>query len=141
MNTRKIRKITVASENDLSCEPYYRRLWLATKNIDIPQREWLNEISNALRDFDGIIVNEYGRRYPIPDVDEVFGDDPDVRWMSYYLKPDHSGKLLPIEAGNSTAFNYSTSTSKSNIHGLVITLRGKQLRYEVVWYMNSKLIM
>ncbi len=92
MTLRKNQKITVATTETLACEHYYRRLWIATRNMSIPRREWLNEIADALRDYDGMIVDDYERRFSIPLVDEVFGDDPDMRWISYYMRPDDSGE-------------------------------------------------
>jgi len=39
----------------------------------------------------GLIRYLSGEPYPIPFVDDVFGDDLDVRWMSDYLVTDESG--------------------------------------------------
>jgi len=91
MTLGKNQKIVVASTEIFASGHYYRRLWIATRNISIPRREWLNEIADALRDYDGMILDEYERRFCIPLVDEVFGDDPDMRWISYYMRPDNSG--------------------------------------------------
>lgn len=92
MSRRKNNKITVANEKMLASEHYQKRLWIATRNKPIPRREWLDEIADALRDYDGMIVNEYGRKFSIPEVDETFGDDLDMRWIAYYMRPDHSGE-------------------------------------------------
>lgn len=84
--------IVVASPKDLQTKHYYRRLWLATKNIKIVRRDWLDEIADAIRDYDGVILNESGHDFEIGDIDEIFGDDPDLRWMGFYLQPDLSGE-------------------------------------------------
>jgi hypothetical protein len=52
---------------------------------------WLDAISHCfLRNGVGIEDDE-GNPFTIPDIDEAFGDDPDMRWMSYYLKDDGTG--------------------------------------------------
>jgi len=85
--------IYVATDAELTGPDYYRRLWLAVRNADIPRRGWLDAIADALRDFDGEILKESGEPYAIPLVDDVFGDDPDLRWLGYYLRADQTGKL------------------------------------------------
>jgi len=66
-------------------------LWLATKNSDAPRRVWLDELANTFRDFNGEILTPDGQPYHLPFIDDVFGDDYEMRWMGYYLKPDVSG--------------------------------------------------
>ena len=85
------RVIIVATKAELLSEPYYRRLWIATRNVGISRRDWLDEIADCFRDYDGLSRYPSGEPYPIPFVDDVFGDDPDVRWMSDYLATDESG--------------------------------------------------
>lgn len=85
--------IHVASAKELLKESYYNRLWIAVRNVPICRRDWLDEIADALRDFDGLIRHRSGETYTVPLVDDVFGDDSDMRWMGYYLKPDESGEL------------------------------------------------
>ena len=92
MNSGCNQKIVVASADLLACQHYYNRLWLATRNMSIPRREWLNEIADTFRDYNGIIIYRSGKTFTVPLVDEVFGDDPDMRWFSYYLRPDRSGE-------------------------------------------------
>tara|TARA_R110002072_G_C7549702_1_gene499103 strand:+ start:32 stop:418 length:387 start_codon:yes stop_codon:yes gene_type:complete len=75
----------------LLSEHYYRRLWLATRNICIPRREWLDELADTFRDYEGEIKTHRGLPYELPLVDDVFGDDDDMRWLGYYLKPDATG--------------------------------------------------
>ena len=91
MNYGVKRKLTLTHPATLLSEHYYRRLWLATRNVDIPRRDWLDELADTFRDFDGVIFTPNGQCYELPLVDEVFGDDTDMRWMGYFLKPDISG--------------------------------------------------
>lgn len=84
--------IVVASPAELTCKPYYRRLWLATKNLKIARRDWLDEIADALRDYNGEILDHKGNEFPIGDIDEIFGDDPDLRWMGFYLQTSNCGE-------------------------------------------------
>lgn len=83
--------IYVATKEELMNESYYRRLWMATCNIDLSRRSWLDRIANALRDYDGAIMHRCGLPYEIPCVDEAFGDDPDMRWLGYYKLSDGTG--------------------------------------------------
>lgn len=93
----KIKKVIfVATREELERKSYYRRLWIATRNVNIPRRSWLDAIADTLRDFDGLIIHRSGKAYDIPDIDNVFGDDPDLRWLGYYLQPDGSGEYPKI---------------------------------------------
>ncbi len=87
------RVIVVATQSELMNEHYYRRLWLAARNLSIPRRGWLDEIASCFCDFRGNIIYRSGEPYPIPLADDVFGDDPDMRWLSYYLNADESGTV------------------------------------------------
>ena len=85
-------KISLTHPSVLLSEHYYRRLWLATRNVKIARREWLDELADTFRDFDGEIVTPCGKPYEIPLVDDAFGDDIDMRWLGYYLQPDLTGE-------------------------------------------------
>ncbi|MCY7297295.1 hypothetical protein [Alteromonas sp. a30] len=90
----KIKNVVfVATREELESQSYYRRLWIATRNVKIPRRSWLDAIANTMRDFDGLIITRAGEVYNIPDIDAVFGDDPDLRWLGYYMQPDGSGEF------------------------------------------------
>ena len=91
MNYWAKRKITLTHPQILLSEHYYRRLWLATRNVEIARRQWLDELADTFRDFDGEITDSFDLPYELPLVDDVFGDDPDMRWLGYYLKPDLGG--------------------------------------------------
>lgn len=92
MLSQPVSVVYVATHSELMRKSYYRRLWIAARNLHIPRRAWLDEIADTLRDFDGMILYRSGIRYNIPDIDEVFGDDPDVRWLGYYFLADQYHK-------------------------------------------------
>lgn len=85
--------ITLTSPDVLRSPIYYRSLWLAVRNIDIPRRDWLEELANTFRDFEGDIQHPNTAPYHLPLIDDVFGDDLDMRWMGYYLRADKSGEF------------------------------------------------
>lgn len=59
-------KLVLTHPEVLLSEHYYRRLWLATRNVDIPRRDWLDELADAFRDYDGLIVQHNGEPYDLP---------------------------------------------------------------------------
>lgn len=91
MNQSKPKIIYVATDTQLNDPQYYRRLWLATRNIDIARRDWLDAIADAIRDFDGAIAVAPDIPYRVPCIDRTFGDDPDVRWLGYFLAANDNG--------------------------------------------------
>ncbi len=91
MISKVSRTIYVVAQNKLLTRSYYLRLWMAVRNIKISRRRWLNELADTFRDFDGLIIHPNGQPFTIPCLDETFGDDPDLRWLGYYLRPDKSG--------------------------------------------------
>lgn len=90
-NKKSVIKLTPASV--LLSEKYYRRLWLAVRNMDISRRDWLDIIADMFRDFDGEIVQEDGALYDIPLVDDVFGSDNHMRWLGYFLEADNDDAI------------------------------------------------
>jgi len=92
LSTNK-RTVYLATPQELLCESYYRRLWMATRNISIPRRDWLDEIADTFRDFNGKVLYRSGKAFYTPLVDDIFGNDPDMRWLGYYLKPDSNNNL------------------------------------------------
>lgn len=91
MNRGTKYKITLTQPSLLLSEHYYRRLWLAVRNVEIPRREWLDELADTLRDFNGVIYQTDNQIYDIPLIDDVFNDDFDMRWLGYYLEADDTG--------------------------------------------------
>ena len=92
---REKRVVFVATRAELTNQHYYRRLWIATKNINIARRDWLDELANAFRDMDDnvCVLYQSGLPYEFPEIDDVF-DDPDMRWMSNFLE-SKPVKLVP----------------------------------------------
>ena len=91
MKSRIKHSIRLTNPAMLLSEHYYRRLWLAVRNTDIARRDWLDELADTFRDYDGMILTATGLPYELPFIDDVFGDDLDMRWLGYYLKPDITG--------------------------------------------------
>ncbi|WP_158657796.1 hypothetical protein [Agarilytica rhodophyticola] len=85
------RVIYIATREELSCHCYYLRLWMAVKNINISRRLWLDELADTFRDFPGHVLQRNGHPFIIPCLDDVFGNDPDLRWLGYYLREDKTG--------------------------------------------------
>lgn len=101
MSNTKKQVIYVATDEELKDPVYYRRLWLATRNVPIPRREWLDAIADAVRDFEGDLLTRENRRYNMPCVDKTFGDDPDMRWMGHFMEstmnsdmPMHKSRIV-----------------------------------------------
>lgn len=90
MTTDNEKRVFLVTDEELDTH-YYLRLWLAGRNVSCSRRGWLNEIADALRDYDGTIWAADGEAFEIPLVDDVFGNDADMRWMSDYLRPCESG--------------------------------------------------
>ncbi len=86
------KRVFLATDAELSDNHYYLRLWLAARNVACSRRGWLNEIADTLRDYDGTIWAPNGEVYVVPLVDDVFGDDADMRWMSDYLRSCPDGE-------------------------------------------------
>lgn len=88
--------VVVARDDQLTDPQYYARLWLAARNAPITRRDWLDAIADAVRDFDGQIVYAPGIPYRIPCVDEIFGDDPEMRWLGHYLTAGDPDGTTPL---------------------------------------------
>ena len=60
----RIRKtVYVATNAELMNEHYYRRLWIAVRNISIPRRDWLDGLdglADAFRDADVELLYKSG---------------------------------------------------------------------------------
>ncbi len=93
MSNTKNKVIYVATDEELKDPSYYHRLWLETRNVPIPRRDWLDAIADAIRDFEGDILTITGQPYNIPCIDETFGDDPDIRWMGQFIAARGTGEL------------------------------------------------
>lgn len=91
MKHQTLRYLELTDPHVLLSEHYYRRLWLAVRNVDIARRDWLDELADTFRDFNGVILTPSGSIYELPFIDEAFGNDEDMRWLGYYLTPDTSG--------------------------------------------------
>lgn len=91
-------KIILTEPVLLLSEHYYRRLWLAVRNMNIPRRQWLDELADCFRDTEDNIYQANGNVYEIPFIDDAFDNDPDMRWLGYYLEADDSGRNPRIKS-------------------------------------------
>lgn len=83
----------VASDEEFKTDSYYRRLWLAVRNLGIPRRQWPEILSMflvelELKDIEVRWQND--ELYEIPFVDDLF-PDPDCRWISDFIERHESG--------------------------------------------------
>ncbi len=82
---------TIYIESDVTLKLIYWQQWMITRNVrDIgSRRDWLDEMSLTFLDCPEFGV-EYrdGTAYELPDLDEAFGDDEDMRWLSLYNECD-----------------------------------------------------
>lgn len=68
---------------------YRTRIWQPAQGFDISRVQWLDALTE-LYAYDGRIFWKNGRPFNIPEVDDVF-NDPENRWMSYFLEADSTG--------------------------------------------------
>lgn len=92
MQTKNKRIIYLSTPDEINDRHYRRRLWVAIRNVKISRRSWPEEISDTFRDFGGIVLYRGNIPYKMPDIDEVFGRDPSMRWLSYVLTPTASNE-------------------------------------------------
>ena len=85
------RVVYVCTDAEIRNEHYYRRLWLAVKNLKISRRQWLDELADCFCAFNGEVRYLSGECFQIPDLDEAFGDDCDMRWLSQYMASTSEG--------------------------------------------------
>ena len=93
MHNEAARLVYVCTDAELKLDEYYCDVWRATKNIEISRREWLDLLADCFCAFSGDIRWPSGDTYEIPMIDETFGDDPDCRWFSYFLKAGEDENL------------------------------------------------
>ena len=92
MQSKKKRIVYVATRAELMNEHYYWRLWLVIRNMLISRRNWLEELSLLFANHPDVIILYRSREtFIIPFVDDVFANDHEMRWMSYYLEQDDFG--------------------------------------------------
>ncbi len=90
-NPNQKHSIILASQKQLEDRAYYVQLWRAVRRLSISRRAWRERLADMLRDYEGELLYAPGVPYQIPFVDDIFGNDHDMRWMGYYLKADASG--------------------------------------------------
>lgn len=86
---QKHKSLTVASDYELRNPLYLSDLKRAASSSAVPRRQWRDAIAYAIDRFDrqnGVVLDSEGREWEIPDVDDVFPDDPDQRWFSTWVQ-------------------------------------------------------
>lgn len=78
--------IIVATDAQLQRRSHIRRLAMATVSLGYSRRLLINVMADTLYHYDGAIIWRDGRPYDLPEIDDVFGDDPSFRWLSSFLK-------------------------------------------------------
>lgn len=112
--------IFVYDDAELRSKPLYNRQWMYFRN--------LSAITSSRKLLDWISITfvrnphiEYryssGKLCDFSDLDDIFGNDPDMRWARYYLESDPSG-MLPLRHSRETdrlrALNASGQTSSQD---------------------------
>ena len=74
-------------------EFYRERIWKPARAKNIARVPWLDALTLIYR-YDGRIFWQSGRRFDVPEIDDVFRD-PQNRWMSDFLAstPDGTASL------------------------------------------------
>ena len=71
-------------------EVYRTRIWMPAQAKGFARSAWLDALTLTYR-FDGRVFLPSGRRFNIPEIDDVF-TDPENRWMSIFLEADETGQ-------------------------------------------------
>lgn len=83
------RIIIVATNRELANEHYYRRLWIAIRNLsdEFSRRQLVDHCIAYFRDVSRLVNFQWpnGMPYVPPDWDTWF-NDLDARWLSYFLQ-------------------------------------------------------
>ena len=85
-------KITVATDDELSCKSYFRRLAIASAavkaELDVSRREFPNWMADVIFGYEGQLLWPHGGPFIVRDtaIDDAFNDDGSFRWLSDFLK-------------------------------------------------------
>jgi len=89
--------VYVATDAELSNIVYYHNLWVAVRSVEIPRRDWLDELSNCFRDHEVVLLSHADENFDLPDIDDVF-DDSGMRWISEFIRADSSGTKPKVKS-------------------------------------------
>lgn len=101
-NIQYAHSIYVEDAATLRSPSLYWNQWMIARNArDIGSRRmWLDEMSLEFANHGGrSLCFRDGQMYQLPDLDEAFGDDEDMRWLSLYIACDGSN-LMPRHFSN-----------------------------------------
>jgi hypothetical protein len=79
--------VFIARDTDLANRHYLKDLRDAVYGEGIPRRLWRDAVADAVRDFEGTILRPDGTPWPVPEIDDVFPDDDDQKWISGFARP------------------------------------------------------
>ena len=93
MKTPELKDTIIAPTRDqLRMRSFKVRQWMVFVNmVALSRRALLEDIVCAFRDHSHRLFYANGLPYIVPDIDEVFGNDVDCRWFSYYRKANPAG--------------------------------------------------
>ncbi len=78
-------EIVVATNEQLQRRSHVQRLAIATLALGHSRRVMINVIADVLYHYHGDLFWPDGVPYDLPEIDEVFGNDPTFRWVSAFL--------------------------------------------------------
>ncbi|MEW8626261.1 MAG: hypothetical protein AB2551_10955 [Candidatus Thiodiazotropha sp.] len=96
MKNSKSKIVYVPTDAELLDPPKYRVQWMIARNVvmaapEMSRRKLLDDMSIIFaRNGDKVFRYRNGMPYVLPDIDEIFANDPDMRSLSHYLESDES---------------------------------------------------
>lgn len=81
-------KIIVARDLELLRPSYFRRLAVATANLELPRRRIPDWMADVIYGYEGRILWPDGTAVVIPDnlIDDAFNNDGSFRWLSDFIR-------------------------------------------------------
>lgn len=98
MPPRDQRAVFVASDAKLRNPLYLKSLKAAMGMLKLPRRQWRDAIADALCAFKGELLYPGGEPYLPPEIDDVFPEGEDQRWVSDFGKPLEPDKTVRLRA-------------------------------------------
>lgn len=90
--------VQVASDKELKNREYLHDLKASVARQCIARRQWLDELADTFRDYEGAILVNRNTLYDLPDLDDAFDDDIEMRWLSEFIRPAPDGKPVRLQS-------------------------------------------